>query len=134
MQISKFLAGCGLVMCTSLATVAQPSSTAKKPAEPTPEIRAILLDVSPQQIEATIDKLVSFGNRSTLSSGVCSEVSIQCPVSRMVACSTSSSTCEQEQGARPKLCAQSRGMRLESRFGKSASSTAAASPSAKTSG
>jgi hypothetical protein len=70
MQISKFLTGCGLVMCTSLATVAQSSSPAKKPAEIAPEIRAIVRDISPQQIEATINKLVSFGNRSTLSSGI----------------------------------------------------------------
>jgi hypothetical protein len=32
-----------------------------------PEIAAMLKDVSPQRIQATIEKLVSFGNRSTLS-------------------------------------------------------------------
>lgn len=35
--------------------------------EADPEIAAMLKDVSPQRIQATIEKLVSFGNRSTLS-------------------------------------------------------------------
>ena len=69
MSISKFLTGCGLVMCICLPTVAQPSNS-KKQSDDAAQIRAILRDVSPQRIEATINKLVSFNNRSTLSSGI----------------------------------------------------------------
>jgi hypothetical protein len=69
MSIPKIFLGCGLVMFTSLAAVAQPSG-AKKQSDSTAEIRAILQDISAQRIEATINKLVSFNNRSTLSSDV----------------------------------------------------------------
>ncbi|HEY3930596.1 MAG TPA: M28 family metallopeptidase [Candidatus Koribacter sp.] len=65
MSIAKFLAGCALLMCAALPIVAQQSSD--NPPVPA-EIRDILHDVSSQRIEATINKLVSFGNRSTLSS------------------------------------------------------------------
>jgi hypothetical protein len=65
----KRVAGCGILMCLSLPTVAQ-TSGAKRTAEGTPEVRAILQDVSAKQIEANINRLVSFGNRSTLSSDV----------------------------------------------------------------
>jgi hypothetical protein len=67
MSIPKIFIGCGLVMLTGLAAVAQ-SSSAKKQSDGTAEIRAILRDISAQHIEATITKLVSFNNRSTLSS------------------------------------------------------------------
>jgi hypothetical protein len=70
MSISKILAGCGLVMCLSLATVAQSSASPQVKPAAAAEIRTMLRDVSPKQIEANIDKLVSFGNRSTLSSGI----------------------------------------------------------------
>jgi hypothetical protein len=66
---SKFVVSFGVLMCLSLPAVAQPSST-KKPAQGSPEIQVILHDVSAKQIEANINKLVSFGNRSTLSSDV----------------------------------------------------------------
>ena len=72
MFLTKFLTGCALVMSLSLSSVAQ-TSAAKKKADVAPEIRAILHDVSAQQIEANINKLVSFGNRSTLSSSVPAE-------------------------------------------------------------
>jgi hypothetical protein len=66
---SNFVVSFGVLMCLSLPAVAQPSST-KKPAQGSPEIQVILHDVSAKQIEANINKLVSFGNRSTLSSDV----------------------------------------------------------------
>jgi hypothetical protein len=72
MFLAKFLTGCALVMGISLSSVAQ-TSAAKKKADVAPEIRAILHDVSAQQIDANINKLVSFGNRSTLSSSVPAE-------------------------------------------------------------
>ncbi len=65
----KFFTGWGLVMCIGLAAVAQ-SSAPNKQSGDTAQIRAMLRDVSPQRIEATINKLVSFNNRSTLSSGI----------------------------------------------------------------
>ncbi|ABF43664.1 peptidase M28 [Candidatus Koribacter versatilis Ellin345] len=61
--------GCGLVMFSGVSAVAQ-SKPVKKPSQVSPEIQAILRDVSAKQIEANINKLVSFGNRSTLSSDV----------------------------------------------------------------
>ena len=70
MFLSKFLLICGLVMYSGLWAVAQAPS-ANPPIAP--EIRTILQDVSPQRIEATIQKLVTFGNRSTLSSAVPAE-------------------------------------------------------------
>ena len=59
-------------MYAGLASVAQPDS-AKATTEAPAEIQAILHDVSAKNIEANIDKLVSFGNRSTLSSDVPAE-------------------------------------------------------------
>ena len=72
MLIPKIVIGCGLVMCTALSSVAQ-KSAAKNPTSVPPEIREILRDVSAKNIEANIEKLVSFGNRSTLSSGIPAE-------------------------------------------------------------
>lgn len=69
MTIPKIFISCGLVMLTGIAAVAQPSA-AKTQSDSTSEIRAILRDVSARRIEATINKLVSFNNRSTLSSDV----------------------------------------------------------------
>lgn len=69
MSIAKSVACCGLVMFASLAAVAQ-SAPSKSSNTVAPEIRAILRDVSARNIEANINKLVSFGNRSTLSSTV----------------------------------------------------------------
>ncbi len=56
-------------MCISLPLVAQSHSSQKETPEHA-ETGTILRDVSPQRIEATINKLVSFNNRSTLSSGI----------------------------------------------------------------
>ncbi len=77
MSTRKFLRSCGLVMCASVMAVAQasapkaaaPKASAAKSTVP-PEIREVLREVSAQRIEATINKLVSFGNRSTLSSNI----------------------------------------------------------------
>lgn len=67
MLMPKILIGCGLVMCMTASSVAQ-KSQAKAAASVPPEIRDILRDISAKNIESNIAKLVSFGNRSTLSS------------------------------------------------------------------
>ncbi len=69
-----------LLLFTASAMAQKTEATQKRPSRPSrgepaknqsgpadPEIAAILKDVSPQRIQATIEKLVSFGNRSTLS-------------------------------------------------------------------
>ncbi|HVP43881.1 MAG TPA: M20/M25/M40 family metallo-hydrolase [Terriglobales bacterium] len=57
---------CALVMASSLASVAQRGHTSKRP-EVDPRITAALKEVSAARVRATVEKLVSFGNRSTLS-------------------------------------------------------------------
>ena len=69
MLMPKILIGCGLVMCMSTPFVAQ-TSAPKVATSVSPEIREILRDISARNIEGNIAKLVSFGNRSTLSSDV----------------------------------------------------------------
>ncbi len=56
-------------MCLVLPAVAQSKNTKDSPGA-VGEIRGYLRDVSPQRIEETINKLVSFNNRSTLSSSI----------------------------------------------------------------
>lgn len=67
MLMPKILIGCGLVMCMTASSVAQKSQATATATVP-PEIRDILRDISAKNIESNITKLVSFGNRSTLSS------------------------------------------------------------------
>jgi hypothetical protein len=63
-----------LLLAPTLLQAQQPASTANPPgqpiipAHPDPAIAAALSQVSPDRIRATIEKLVSFNNRSTLSS------------------------------------------------------------------
>ena len=55
-----------VLMCLSASAVAQrsPSSRAK---DTDPQVAAVLKEVSAEQIRRNIEKLVSFGNRNTLS-------------------------------------------------------------------
>lgn len=57
---------CALVMASSSASVAQRTRPAKR-SDPDPHIAAALKEVSAARVRATVEKLVSFGNRSTLS-------------------------------------------------------------------
>jgi hypothetical protein len=57
-----------LLMSTALITVAQRSAPARATAKDTDaQVAAVVKEVSPEQIRRTIEKLVSFGNRNTLS-------------------------------------------------------------------
>ena len=56
-------------MCLVLPAVAQ-SKNPNDSSNAVEEIRGYLRDASPQHVEETINKLVSFNNRSTLSSGI----------------------------------------------------------------
>src|SRR6185312_5017078 len=62
------LAGIAVLMFTIQPSVARSSANTIPPAKPDPQIAAALREVSPKQIEQTIEKLVSFYTRQTLSS------------------------------------------------------------------
>ena len=68
--LNSILNGIAVLMLTIVLSVAlfsqQPDNIS--PATPDPQIAAALHDVSPQRIQQTIEKLVSFETRSTLSS------------------------------------------------------------------
>lgn len=67
---SRILAGIAIMMLTLLPAVAQSSSNSSPlpSLAPDPQIAAALRDVSPKRIQQTIEKLVSFYTRQTLSS------------------------------------------------------------------
>jgi hypothetical protein len=67
---SRTLAGIAIMMLTVLPAVAQSSSNSNPlpSLAPDPQIAAALRDVSPKRIQETIEKLVSFYTRQTLSS------------------------------------------------------------------
>jgi hypothetical protein len=66
-EFGKWIAPFALGMIVIPTAVAQQRSRASKAPELDPQIAAAVKDVSPARVKATIEKLVSFYNRSTLS-------------------------------------------------------------------
>ncbi len=66
-QLRKWVAGGALGMMAVLIAVAQQRTRTPKTPELDPQIVAAVKEVSPAHVKATIEKLVSFHNRSTLS-------------------------------------------------------------------
>jgi len=66
-QLRKWVAGGALGMMAVLIAVAQQRGRTPKTPELDPQIVAAVKEVSPGRVKATIEKLVSFHNRSTLS-------------------------------------------------------------------
>ena len=66
-QLRRLVAAGTLGTMAVLLAVAQQRARSPRPPEPDPQIAAAVKEVSPARVKATIEKLVSFGNRSTLS-------------------------------------------------------------------
>ena len=67
-KMNLFSAARAILLLTALPAVGQAHDTSVPAAPPDPQIAAALKDVSPQRIQQTIEKLVSFQSRHTLSS------------------------------------------------------------------
>lgn len=66
---NRFRFACFLLLCGSAVCAQSAATKVPVPQPPDPAIASAVKQVSPERIRATIEKLVSFGNRNTLSSG-----------------------------------------------------------------
>src|SRR3954470_14096143 len=62
-----FLTVSAATLAAGVSTSGEASAAERRKPSPAPELRAILREIDPKRIEATIRKLVSFGTRHTLS-------------------------------------------------------------------